>query len=60
MDQFKEALEFCSLTDLGFEGDVFTWRNNNHNCEGYIRERLDRAGRYYGVAHPVPRVLSDQ
>lgn len=43
MDHFKEALEFCSLTDLGFEGDVFTWRNNNHRCEGYIRERLDQA-----------------
>lgn len=43
MDQFKEVLECCSLTDLGFEGDVFTWRNNNHNSEGYIRERLDRA-----------------
>jgi hypothetical protein len=42
MDQFKKALEFCSLFDLGFEGDVFTWRNNNHICENYIRERLDR------------------
>lgn len=43
MDHFKEALEFCSLTDLSFVGDVFTWRNNNHRCKGYIRERLDRA-----------------
>lgn len=31
------------MTDLGFEGDVFTWRNNNHNSESYIRERLDCA-----------------
>lgn len=31
------------LHDLGFEGDIFTWRNNNFRVEGYIRERLDRA-----------------
>uniref|UniRef100_A0A0A8XR28 Reverse transcriptase domain-containing protein n=1 Tax=Arundo donax TaxID=35708 RepID=A0A0A8XR28_ARUDO len=24
-------------------GDTFTWRNSNHRCENYIRERLDRA-----------------
>jgi hypothetical protein len=33
----------CDLQDLGFEGDVFTWRNNNHEVQGYVRERLDRA-----------------
>ena len=43
MDQFREALEACELQDLGFFGDVFTWRNNNHRVEGYIRERLDQA-----------------
>lgn len=26
MDKFWEALDFCDLHDLGFFGDVFTWR----------------------------------
>ena len=43
IQQFRDALAFCDLKDLGFEGDVFTWRNNNYHVEGYIRERLDRA-----------------
>lgn len=43
MDRFKGALEECELMDLGFTGDPFTWRNNNHRSERYIRERLDRA-----------------
>lgn len=43
MDQFREALEYCQLRDLGYEGDTFTWRNHSHVAENYIRERLDRA-----------------
>jgi hypothetical protein len=43
MDCFKEALEDCELMDLGFEGDPFTWWNNSHTSDGYIRETLDRA-----------------
>jgi hypothetical protein len=43
MDSFRGALELCGVEDLGYEGDCFTWRNNNHQVEGYIRERLDRA-----------------
>lgn len=43
MDRFRDALEECQLHDLGFEGDIFTWRNHNHNAEDYIRECLDRA-----------------
>lgn len=27
MDRFKGALELCELEDLGFTGDIFTWRN---------------------------------
>jgi hypothetical protein len=33
----SEALVFCELRDLGFEGDIFTWRNHNHNANDYIR-----------------------
>lgn len=43
MDRFKEALEDYDLNDLGLEGDPFTWRNNSHTNEHYIRERLDKA-----------------
>ena len=42
-DRFRNALIDCGLEDLGFEGDVFTWRNQNHRRKNYIRERLDRA-----------------
>lgn len=43
MDKFREVLEECSLEDLGFSGDMFTWRNNSHTSLQYIKERLDRA-----------------
>jgi hypothetical protein len=51
MDKFRDALDFCNLQDLGFEGDMFTWRNNSWHVEGYIRERLDRV-----VASPSWRI----
>jgi hypothetical protein len=41
MDIFMESLEVCGLSDLGFVGDLFTWRNNSHSSDLYIRERLD-------------------
>lgn len=43
MDRFKQTLEDCELVDLGFSGDVFTWKNNNQMVDRFIRERLDRA-----------------
>jgi hypothetical protein len=43
LDRFKEALEHCGLEDLGFSGDVFTWRNKQQREKDYIHERLDRA-----------------
>jgi hypothetical protein len=30
MDHFRDAIVDCDLQDLGFEGDVYAWRNNNH------------------------------
>lgn len=41
MDKFQEALDYCRLEDLSFEGDKFTWWNNNHRWENYIQQRLD-------------------
>jgi exonuclease III len=43
MENFRMALVDCGLRDLGFKGDKFTWRNNNHDAKYYIKERLDRA-----------------
>lgn len=37
MSSFKDALDDCNLSDLGYYGDKFTWHR------GLIRERLDRA-----------------
>jgi hypothetical protein len=37
MQAFRDVLEECGLQDLGYCGDIFTWRR------GKIRERLDRA-----------------
>lgn len=43
MDRFKGALDECGLEDLGYTGDMFTWRNNCKSSQQYIRERLDIA-----------------
>jgi hypothetical protein len=37
MQAFQESLSDCNLEDLGYSGEVFTWKR------GRIRERLDRA-----------------
>lgn len=37
MSAFRDAMEECNLSDLGYTGDRFTWHR------GLIRERLDRA-----------------
>jgi exonuclease III len=42
MDQFREALENCGLSDLGYKGAKFTWSNCQHDGN-FIQERLDRA-----------------
>lgn len=43
LDHFKNALEVCELDDLGFSGDIFTWRNKQTKGSEHIWERLDRA-----------------
>lgn len=42
MDAFRLTLQECGLSDLGFTGPKFTWRNNREGDE-YIEERIDRA-----------------
>lgn len=47
LDRFRCALEMCEMHDLGFIGDVFTWRNKQTKGNTHIRERLNRV-----VANP--------
>uniref|UniRef100_A0A8R7V1I6 Endonuclease/exonuclease/phosphatase domain-containing protein n=1 Tax=Triticum urartu TaxID=4572 RepID=A0A8R7V1I6_TRIUA len=60
MDNFKEALEYCELGDLGFAGDAFTWRNNSHTAWKYIKERLDHvvATQDWCIRFPAYRVVN--
>lgn len=62
MDRFRDVLQECLPADLEFIGDPFTWRNNNHKCDNYIRERLDRAvANSEWCAHfPVFRVINGE
>jgi hypothetical protein len=43
LDRFKNVLEACELDDLGFFGDIFTWRNKQITGSTHIIERLDLA-----------------
>ena len=38
---FRDAVDFCSLKDLGCSDYSFTW--SNKRGEEFIEERLDRA-----------------
>ncbi|XP_028081678.1 uncharacterized protein LOC114283052 [Camellia sinensis] len=40
--KFQELISDCNLTDLGFQGNAFTWSNHQKSA-GNVRERLDRA-----------------
>jgi hypothetical protein len=42
MDLFREALEECYLSDLGYKGPKYTW-NNCRQSDNFTKERLDRA-----------------
>ncbi|KAF4347816.1 hypothetical protein G4B88_012929 [Cannabis sativa] len=41
MTEFQNALDRCSLADLGFEGQCFTWLNKRQGG-AHVQERLDR------------------
>jgi hypothetical protein len=38
---FNETLNNCDLTDLGYQGNIFTWANNQID-DDHIKEKLDR------------------
>ncbi|XP_075665634.1 uncharacterized protein LOC142635339 [Castanea sativa] len=42
MDEFRSALLHCGLVDIGYQGNIFTWRNHKQG-EAFVQERLDRA-----------------
>lgn len=42
MDEFREALDDCGLQDMGYNGNIFTW-GNNQSTPSAMYERLDRA-----------------
>jgi hypothetical protein len=48
MQAFHDALSDCELEDLGYSGNIFTWKR------GRIRERLDRAvaNEAWNTMHP--------
>lgn len=35
--EFSERINDCGLVDLGYKGDTFTWHNNSHRRDKYIR-----------------------
>lgn len=41
MQNFRDAISFCGLRDLGYRGAPFTWQGFRRS--GLVRERLDRA-----------------
>uniref|UniRef100_A0A803PJK4 Reverse transcriptase domain-containing protein n=1 Tax=Cannabis sativa TaxID=3483 RepID=A0A803PJK4_CANSA len=40
IDAFRETVDHCNLTELNFEGERFTWHNNNSRGAN-VKERLD-------------------
>lgn len=42
MEEFRSVLLHCELIDLGYNGNIFTWRNGRRG-DAYVQERLDRA-----------------
>jgi hypothetical protein len=40
-NSFQNTLNICSLQDLGYQGDTYTWSNNQETVH-HIKERLDR------------------
>jgi hypothetical protein len=54
MEAFKNTLEYCQLSDLGFSGPKFTWCNHRDGAH-FTKERLDRATANNGWCDLIPR-----
>ncbi|KAK1661439.1 hypothetical protein QYE76_049598 [Lolium multiflorum] len=56
MQKFWECLSDCGLEDLGYIGDIFTWRR------GQIRERLDRVvgNEWWSTMFPYAAVINEE
>ncbi|XP_060961854.1 uncharacterized protein LOC133032051 [Cannabis sativa] len=59
MSDFQQALDKCSLVDMGFEGQCFTWLNKRHGG-AHVQERLDRyfCNQEWHDLYPSVRVLN--
>ncbi|KAF5475845.1 hypothetical protein F2P56_007609 [Juglans regia] len=42
IESFRDTVELCGLSDLGFVGNKFTWSNGRHGAS-FTKEMLDRA-----------------
>lgn len=42
MERFREALEDCELSNLGYKGSKYTWSNKREGS-GFTKEMIDRA-----------------
>lgn len=41
VNDFRKAIRFCGLSDLGYKGYLFTWSNERFGSQ-LVEERLDR------------------
>ncbi|KAK6117876.1 hypothetical protein DH2020_048376 [Rehmannia glutinosa] len=57
IEAFRDAVGYCDLDDIGFEGYKFTW-SNGQTEDMNIQERLDRCLANLQVEH-LPRLASD-
>lgn len=54
MARFREALNDCNLTDIGFHDTWYTWERGQFS-ENNIRERLDRGVANQAWWHSFPK-----
>ncbi|KAL9151827.1 hypothetical protein ABFS82_11G077500 [Erythranthe guttata] len=54
IEAFRDALEFCELTDIGFEGFPYTW-SNNREAPDTVRSRIDRVCANNAWLHLFPQ-----
>lgn len=54
---FKDCLDYCNMTNIGFTGPRFTW-TNRRNINALVQERIDQffTNLRWCSAHPDARV----